>query len=183
MRVVYTYERLYLLINTVVAMNLQGDLSNNMEKLHKVLNWVGFIGILGTMLILSCNVFSRKLGWPIPGTYSLVTIGAVFVATPAIIHAQFVGIHIVIDTLKYKFSVRTIEILDTFADICAISIWGFAGWVGLQHAERMWAVKEVLDPQWIPVAPFRFIWAIGLLLLCFVILTNRIIKISQKGRQ
>lgn len=151
-------------------------------KLHKVINWIGFIGILGTMLILAGNVISRKLGWPIPGTYALVTVAAVFVVTPAIIHAQFAGIHIVIDTLRHKFSVMTIEILDTFADICAIGIWGFAGWVGLQHAERMWAVKEVLDPRWIPVPPFRYIWAIGLLIFCFVILTNRIIKICQKGR-
>src|SRR5512137_342330 len=144
-----------------------------MKQLHKVINWIGFIGILGTMLILAGNVISRKLGWPIPGTYALVTVAAVFVVTPAIIHAQFVGIHIVIDTLKNKFSVRTIEILDTFADICAIGIWGFDGWVGLQHAARMCAAKEVLNPSWIPVPPFRFIWAIGLLLLCFVILTNR----------
>ncbi len=153
-----------------------------MRHLQKVINWIGFVGILGTVFIMAGNVFSRKLGWPIPGTYSLITVGAVFVATPAIIYAQFEGTHIVIDTLKNKFSVMTIKILDTFADICAIGIWGFAGWVGLKYAEQMWAVKEVLDPNWIPVPPFRFIWAIGLLILCFVILTNRIIKLRQKGR-
>ena len=35
-------------------------MSNNrdMERLHKVINLIGFVGILGTMLILAGNVFS-----------------------------------------------------------------------------------------------------------------------------
>jgi TRAP-type C4-dicarboxylate transport system permease small subunit len=154
-----------------------------MERLHKVVNLIGYIGILGTMLILAGNVCTRKFGWPIPGTYSIVTVVAVFVAIPAIIHAQFQGAHVVIDTLKSKFSPIAIEIMETFADICAIGIWGLAGWVGLKYAEQMWAAKEVLDPLRFPVALFRFIWAIGLLLICFVILVERLLKLRRLGKQ
>jgi TRAP-type C4-dicarboxylate transport system permease small subunit len=154
-----------------------------MERLHKAINIIGYIGVLTTMLILAVNVSIRKLGWPVPGAYSIVTMVAVFVAFPAIIHAQFQRAHITIDTLKSKFSQRTIIILETFADICSVAIWGFAGWVGLKYAEKMWLAKEVLDPLRFPVAPFRFIWAIGLILLCLVILVERIQKIRNKSRQ
>lgn len=154
-----------------------------MKRLNKVINLIGFIGILSTMLIIAGNVCSRKLGWPIPGGYQIVTVVAVLLAVPAIIHAQSEGSHVVIDTLKSKFSPKAIGILETFADICAVGIWGFAGWVGLKYAEQMWSVKEVLEPLNFPVAPFRFIWAIGLLLICFVILVGRFFKLRRKGRR
>lgn len=153
-----------------------------MERLHKAINIIGYTGVLATMLILAVNVSIRKLGWPVPGTYSIVTMLAVFVAFPAILHAQFEGVHITIDTLKSKFSHRTIIILETFADICSLAIWGFAGWVGLKYAEKMWLAKEILDPLNLPIAPFRFIWAIGLILVCLVILIERIHKIRSKSR-
>jgi TRAP-type C4-dicarboxylate transport system permease small subunit len=154
-----------------------------MERLYKAINLVGYIGLLSTMLLLTINVCSRKLGWPVPGTYSIVTVIAVFLAVPAIINAQRQGAHIIIDALKSKFSPVTLKILETFADICAVGIWGFAGWVGINYAEHMWEIGEVVKPLEFPAAPFRFIWAIGLLLISFVILVVRFSKLRRKDRQ
>jgi TRAP-type C4-dicarboxylate transport system permease small subunit len=154
-----------------------------MNRLHQVVNWIGYIGVLATVFILALNVASRKFGWPVPGTFSIVSVMAVFLAFPAIIHAYFERSHIIIDTLKSKFSPVTVEIFETIADIFAIGIWGLAGWVGLKYAEKMRVVNEVMDPLKFQVAPFRFIWAIGLLLICLVILFDRISILRRKDRR
>jgi TRAP-type C4-dicarboxylate transport system permease small subunit len=153
-----------------------------MKHLDRIVVWVGNIGILATMLIISFNVCSRKLGWPVPGVFSIVSIGAVFLAVPAIIHAHFDRAHIVIDALRSKFSPATLEILETIVGIFTIGIWGYGGWVGLEYAARMWVANEVVEPLNFPVAPFRFVWAIGLMLLCLVMLNDLFLKLRRKGK-
>jgi TRAP-type C4-dicarboxylate transport system permease small subunit len=160
-----------------------GVLARTMERLHRFTNVVGYVGLLAIVLILALNVCSRKLGWPVPGAYSIVTAAAVFLAVPAIIHAYFERAHVVVGSLKGKFSPVALEILETIADIFAIGIWGCAGWGGLQYAEQMWVANEVAAPLDLPLAPFRFIWAIGLFLICFVILIDRLLKLMRKGRK
>jgi TRAP-type C4-dicarboxylate transport system permease small subunit len=147
-----------------------------------VTNTVGAIGIISTMLILAFNVCSRKFGWPVPGAYSIATVLAVFLAVPAIIHAHFERAHIIIDSLKSKFSPRALVVLETIADAFTVGIWGLAAWVGLKYALKMWAVHEVLEPLKFQLAPFRFIWAIGLILVCIVIFVDRFFILKRKDR-
>lgn len=153
-----------------------------MKRLDKIVLWVGYIGISATVLIFVINVCSRKLGWPLPGSYSIITVMAVFLAAPAIIHVQIQRSHLIVESLTSKFPPRTLKIMETIADIFSLGIWGIAGWLGLKYAAKMWVAKEVAEPLNFPVAPFRLIWAIGLIIFCFVILIQLLFKSKRRER-
>jgi TRAP-type C4-dicarboxylate transport system permease small subunit len=153
-----------------------------MKRLDQIVLWVGYLGISVTILIFILNVCSRKLGWPLPGTYSIISVTAVFLAVPAIIHVQIHRSHLVIESLTSRFSPMTIKTMETIADIFSLGIWGIAAWLGLKYAAKMWVAKEIADPLYFPVAPFRFIWAIGLIIFCFVILIQLLLKSRRRER-
>jgi TRAP-type C4-dicarboxylate transport system permease small subunit len=147
-----------------------------MKRLDQIVLWFGYFGISATVLIFVINVCSRKLGWPLPGSFSIVTMIALFMAVPSIIHVQIQRGHLTIESLTSKYPPRTLKIMETIADIFSLGMWGIAGWLGLKYAAKMWAAKEVTEPLLFPVAPFRFIFAIGLIIMCLVILIQLLPK-------
>jgi TRAP-type C4-dicarboxylate transport system permease small subunit len=131
--------------------------------------WSIIFGCVATgilMLTAVINIIVRLFGGVIPGAYSIIVLIAVFVISPSLIAAAIEKRQISIDSLYGKYSPKGKLTVDWISGIIGIAIWGTAAWVGFQHAWDMWIRVELLDPLNIPVAPFRFVWNIFLVLFC-----------------
>lgn len=145
----------------------------------KILHVAAFIALMVMMAIVVANVIGRIFfKSPVMGTLEIAGFAGVIVAAFAIGLAQRENRNVYVDIIASRFPERIRMIIDSLNYLLSLVAVGFICWAVSESAIEAFNQGEYTLTLGIKTYPFRFIWAVGLLLL-FFFLTGRLIGLIK----
>ncbi|AFQ43553.1 TRAP transporter small permease [Desulfosporosinus meridiei] len=136
--------------------------------------------IFFVMLLIVANIFLRTvLNHPILGTYELVGFLTAVGVALALAHCAFKDGQIAVSLIMERFSNKCQAMVSFFVNLASLGLWAAVVWSLGELAQTM-KIKGLVSPSAeIPVYPFIYLIAIGLLGLCLVLLNKSVISFRQ----
>lgn len=134
--------------------------------------WVSIVALIAMMLLTTSDVTLRYFGYPIMGTYEVVTfLFAVIVAFP-IAYTQILRGHIAIEFLVSRFPERVQAVLESIAHFLGLGVFSLLAWQAVVLGANFWSVGQVSET--LGFAFFPFVWgvAFGCATMCVVLLID-----------
>ena len=151
------------------------------QYLVRVLLIIAAIALITMMVIISTNVLGRVfLKSPIFGALELSGLAGIVLASVAIPYVEKERRNVHVEILVDRLPSRLRGFTDAFVlllSLGAIAVLSYAMLKESLHAASFGEETLVLE---LPTSPFKFIWTIGTILLCVVLIVN-IIKSIIKG--
>ena len=152
--------------------NVRSSVTNMLDHVSETLGKIGGLAILLMVILVTFNVISRKIfNWSMPGFYEMLgLIGAVFYSF-GIVYGATKGQHIVMDLVVNRLPEgfrKVFEIITRIIILCFCSLLAYAG-----TEVTLGMLDERTEDINIPVAPFRFIVVIVLILLALLIMAGK----------
>jgi len=121
--------------------------------------WVSIVALIAMMLLTTSDVTLRYFGYPIKGTYEVVTfLFAAVVAFP-IAYTQVLRGHIAIEFLVSRFPERVQAVLESIAHFLGLGVFCLLTWqVGLLGA-KFWSIGQVSET--LKFSYFPFVWGVA----------------------
>jgi TRAP-type C4-dicarboxylate transport system permease small subunit len=140
---------------------------------------VGAFFLICVMLLMVANIFFRFFGGVIAGTYEMVALFIVATISFSLAYTAMTHGHVIMDVLGSRLPPRIRAIINSFNASISLGLWILIAWTSIWLLSEKLATDEVTDLLNIPFAPFRFLWEIGLILLCLVLLIDLIKAITM----
>jgi TRAP-type C4-dicarboxylate transport system permease small subunit len=144
---------------------------------------IGALFLFVVMLIMVANIIFRFFGGVIAGTYEMVALFIVATISFSLAYTAMSHGHVVMDVLGNRLPPRVRAIIDCFDSSVSLGLWILIAWTSVWLLSEKLGKDEVTDLLNIPFAPFRFLWEIGLILLCLVLLIDLIKAITTATRK
>jgi TRAP-type C4-dicarboxylate transport system permease small subunit len=157
--------------------------STLLERTNRILIAVTVVCLLLMMTVVAVNVLGRFFfRFPLTGTVDTVgLLGALLISlglVPSQIARRNISIPIVTDSLPQQAR----KIFDSATLFLSILIVAVFAWTGGHYAWEMLLKHERMTVLWLPVAPFRFIWALACLMLLIVLVTHLVEKLRKEKK-
>lgn len=142
---------------------------------------VAGLGVLVMMLLGGLDVLTTSvLNQPIPGAYEIIETLMVASIFLALALSQAEGRQIRVELLTDRLGSRAKSLLEVFADLCSLLVYGLIAWYGAQAAFSSALMGEysagiVKFPQW----PAKIALAAGALLMVLQCLQGAWISLSK----
>lgn len=137
--------------------------------IRKIINLCAGISAITALLMLIITVWDiigRKFfNSPVSGVYELTSIGLVVITFTGIGLAQLEGENLGITLLYDKFSDKVKSVFDFFIAFISISLFLVVFTQTLKFAQRMTAANQVTSVLRIPISPWVYLTAFGILVL------------------
>ncbi|MBN2061146.1 MAG: TRAP transporter small permease [Deltaproteobacteria bacterium] len=149
----------------------------------KVLLVIGAVALMIMMAVVVGNSLGRALfRTPILGAIEFAGLTGVIVVSVAMGCAERERKNVVVDVITSQLSPRGKAIADIVALLFSFCALVFMLWAILGDAAESFSVQEVTYATSTPVAPFKFTWAVGIIIFCLFIIRNLInaIKTARK---
>ncbi|MEW6623398.1 MAG: TRAP transporter small permease [Bacillota bacterium] len=148
--------------------------------LSKVLDTIAGLCMVITMALIVINVILRGIfNRPILGTYEYVGFLTAVMIGFALAYCAVQKGHIAVGFIMDRFSTRIQAIVNTAMYGIALTFWTLTAWHLGNYAYRL-SVKGVVSPTMqAPFYYFIYLVAIGLLVLCLVLLVELIESIKR----
>jgi TRAP-type C4-dicarboxylate transport system permease small subunit len=161
----------------------------NVGLFEKLIQWsvglgrnTGAVFLIVIMFIICSNVIFRIFGAVIPGTYELVEITVVIVAGFALSDTEFHRRHTNVDMVVVHLPKRIRLWLENACNLVSWVYWVLIAWASTSLLIAKASRGETTDILKISVIPFRAVWVLGLILICFVIIYNTSKNVTELGR-
>ena len=164
---------------------LQGVL-RGLNSATKILNWVGYISLIGIVLITCVDVFGRYcLNKPLLGGFELLELSMAVLGGFAMLYTTIQRGHISVDLFLVKFSKRAQLIIDIFGSLIGFGIWGIIGYQVYLLGLHSLKAGDTTGDLGLPVSPFQFILALGIALysLTLLIQSLRALMLKESGKK
>lgn len=149
-------------------------------QITKFLDQIAGLAIIAAMLLVVFNVILRAtIGTPILGTYEYVGFITVVIIGLAIAHCAFQNSHIAVGFIMDKFPERVRIPVDFFVHLSSIIFLALASLHVTNYAKSMVLTGVVSPTTKTPFYPFIYLAALGLAVLCAVLLV-RMIKLTVR---
>jgi TRAP-type C4-dicarboxylate transport system permease small subunit len=149
----------------------------------RVLLVVGAVALMVMTVIVVGNSIGRALfRTPIFGTIEIAGLAGVVVVAGAVGFAEREHRNIVVDTAANRLKPRTRALADAFTLFLSLVAVAFLFWAVFNNALRSLTIREVTLTTGVFIAPFKFTWAIGIIILCLFLLQH-MIEAIRKGRK
>jgi TRAP-type C4-dicarboxylate transport system permease small subunit len=126
--------------------------------------------MVAMMTIVVVNIIGRMFGKAIIGTYEAVQLLIVVFVAFAIGYAAIKDAHVNMDIIVLRVSKPTQRVLAIISSIFTLGIWVLIAWFTLEFAGEQRLIGEhTIIMEW-PIYPFRYIFALGAIVLCLVLL-------------
>lgn len=142
--------------------------------------WVGAGSIIGITLLTVCASFGRYfLDRPIPGTIELVQLMLLLAAFSGMVIVTASEKNVVIRILTSRFPQRVQRILNSIMNFIAFGVFALVSWqlwlsaAGWMESGRFTGVLDI------PLAPFKFVAAVGAGLVCVMFLRSFILSLGK----
>jgi len=146
----------------------------------KVILGVGAIALMVMMAIVVGNSLGRALfRTPIFGTIEIAGLAGVVVVAVAIGFAEREHIHIVVDVLANRFTPHIRAMADVFTLFLSLGAVAFLLWAIFSDALNSLTLRESTLTTGVLTAPFKFTWAIGVVILCLFLLKHLVEAIRK----
>ena len=153
------------------------------HSVSRVLDIIARYFLLGMMSLVVINVISRRLDFPILGTYDLVGLMLIVTAAFALAYCAVGKGHIFVGFILDRFSPRVQSIFDVVTGILAVAFFGIVTWQSAIYARMIWQTGQVTPTIHMTFYPVLYMMAAGFLLLFFVLvidLINSLMKVVRK---
>jgi TRAP-type C4-dicarboxylate transport system permease small subunit len=135
--------------------------------------------VVATVIVL--NILGRTFfGAPILGTIEYAGVAAVIFAAVAVPFVEKEHRNVIMEVVCNRFPPRMKAFTDAFVLLLSLGAVGVMTWAMFREAGHAASSDETTLVMRIPLAPFKYIWAVGVGLLALVILKN-IIDSVRKG--
>ena len=147
------------------------QLSGIVKGVSSLLDKLAGICLFFVMLLIVANIILRTVfNQPILGTYELVGFLTAMGVALALAHCAFKDGHIAVSIIMERFSKKIQSITNVFVNAASLMLWAAAVWSLGKFGHAM-KIKGLVSPAVeIPVYPFIYLVAFGLLGLCLVLL-------------
>jgi TRAP-type C4-dicarboxylate transport system permease small subunit len=161
-----------------------GFYSKLSHVITKVLLVIGGIALMVMMAIVVGNSIGRALfRTPIFGTIEIAGLAGVVVVAGAVGFTERERRNIVVDTAANRLKPRMRALVDAFTLFLSLGAVAFLFWTVFNNAIRSLTIREVTLTTGVLIAPFKFIWAIGIIILCLFLLQHMIEAIRKGGKR
>lgn len=161
--------------------NLILTLMKILNSMTKILNWIGYVSLIGIVLITCADVFGRYcLNKPLLGGFELIELSTAVVGSFAMLYTTTQRMHISVDLFFIQFSRRTQVILESFGSLLGFGIWGIMAYQIYLLGIRLLRSGESTILLHIPLSPFQFILALGVALYSLTLLIQGLHTIFLK---
>ena len=145
---------------------------------------IGAVALMVMMMIVVGNCLGRAFfRTPIWGTIEIAGLAGVIVVSAAVGFAEWERRHIVVDVVTNRFKPRTRALVDTFTLFLSLGAVAFMLWAIFNDALNALRIREIALTTGVFTAPFKFIWAIGIIILCLFLLQHLIEMIRREGKR
>lgn len=157
--------------------------ANGLRQVILGINYLAYLGIVFMALVIIANVIGRYFfRKPILGTVEIVEMAMIIIVFLAISFTDLYSGHVNVDILISKFPKpiqKTIAIVTNSLCLIIVGILTYKSFANaIDYIKTPGEVTSLLE---IPLSPFRFIVAVGFLLLFFNLLTRTLnIKIVRE---
>jgi len=159
-------------------MRKQTSLNIAFSKLAQFLDTLAMIIFAGLILLVIAHVLMRDLfSKPILGTFDIVSLFIGTVVVFALGRCALENGHVAIDFILDRFPSRLQKYVDITVTSFTLVLFAFFSYHLSKYAYSMYLVREVSLTIKIPVYPFIYAVAVGLLLTCLVMLLQLIERI------
>jgi len=141
---------------------------------------VGSMAVLAMMVVVSFNIFGRWLGGPIIGALEIAGLCGAVVAAIGIPYGAREKRNVVVDVIVSHLPPRMRGFFDAVTFLVSLMVVGFLVYVAFKEARYAASFGESTLVVSAPTSPFKYIWAIGLLLL-FLVLMREIVRAIRKA--
>ncbi|MCI5078096.1 TRAP transporter small permease [Oricola sp.] len=146
---------------------------NTVERLLRILTRIGALigitSIASLMLLTVVTVVFRAVGIAFPGTYVLAELLLIPAISFSLVYAAWEKGHTRVDLLISRFPERVQSLLEALMLALGTIFWAFISWSAIREALIRQAQNERAPLLDFPVAPFRWVMAAALVLLCCVL--------------
>jgi TRAP-type C4-dicarboxylate transport system permease small subunit len=151
------------------------------QVMLRLLLVVGSVAMMVMMAIVVVNSLGRAFfKRPIFGTIEIAGLAGVVVVAVAVGFAERERRNVVVDVVANRFKPRSRALADAFALFLSLGAVAFLLWAVFNDSLYSLAVREVTLTTGISIAPFKFTWAIGLMIL-WLFLLQHMIEAIRKG--
>lgn len=150
----------------------------------RVLLVVGGVALMVMMTIVVGNSLGRALfRTPIFGTIEIAGLAGALVVAAAVGFAEWEKRNVVVDVVANRFTSRIRAITDAFTLFLSLGAVAFLFWAVFNDALNSVAVREATLTTGVFVFPFKFSWAVGIVILCLFLLQHMIEAIRRGGKK
>ncbi len=156
------------------------QLSSIVKGVTSILDKLAGLCIFSVMLLIVANIILRTVfNQPILGTYELVGFLTAMGVALALGYCAFQEGHIAVSFIIERFPHNVQSITATFVNATSLMLWTAAVWSLGKFGYSM-KMKGLVSPSAeIPVYPFIYLVAFGLLGLCLVLLVKFLISLRE----
>jgi TRAP-type C4-dicarboxylate transport system permease small subunit len=142
---------------------------------------VATVCMLFMALVVVINVVGRYFFHsPLPATIEIVGLGAAVLISLSLFPSQLHNRNISVPIIVEKLGPRVLRVFSVCSLALSLCIVGILTWTGAGYAWEMLFRFERTSVLRVPLAPFRFIWALGCVLI-FLILAIQFVRLLQRG--
>jgi TRAP-type C4-dicarboxylate transport system permease small subunit len=152
------------------------------SALSRSADWVARAAAAGMMVLVCGNVLLRLFGWPILGTYEVVSFLVAITVAFALPYCSLKKGHIAVELLVRRFPLRIQAVIDLFIGILSVGLFALFAWQVGAFATKIWQAGEITDTLKLPFFPFIFGVSFGCLLVCPVLIID-MVKSAKRLKQ
>lgn len=156
------------------------QLSRIIKGVSSGLDKLAALCIFFVMLLIVANIILRTVFHrPILGTYELVGFLTAIGVALALARCAFQDGHIAVSFISERFPRILQSLASLFVNVVSLVLWGAVVWYLGKFAQAM-KIKGLVSPSAeIPVYPFIYLVAFGLLGLCLVLLFKSLVSFRE----
>ena len=151
------------------------------QYIIRVLLIIAALALIAMMVIITGNILGRIfISTPILGAVEIAGLFGIVLSSIALPYVEKERRNVIVEILADKFPPRLRGFTDAFVFLLSLGGIAAMSWAMFNESFHAASFGEETGVLRIPTTPFKFIWSIGILLLCVVIIVN-IISSIRKG--
>ncbi|MCL4441844.1 MAG: TRAP transporter small permease [Firmicutes bacterium] len=159
-------------------------LTGLVNGLSRVMDRIAGFCMVAVMVLVVVNILLRTIfNRPILGTYDFVMLLTAVIIGLALAYCAVQNSHIAVSFLVDRLPARIQTAVDIVMNMAALFFWGLCAWQVAGYAGAMAASGVVSPTSQIPIFPFIYLVAFGLLALSLVLLTNTLKSIKRAAER
>jgi len=142
------------------------------RRLGTVCGAIGTIFLVAIMAVIMTNIVLRAFGRALIGTYEAVQLMSVVTASFCIGYCAIKQGHVVVSLVTTRLPERIRTLFYMVTSSIAIGLWALIIWKGAVFAWQHLLKGEVTHVMRWPIYPMRFVFVLGSIILCLVLLVD-----------
>jgi TRAP-type C4-dicarboxylate transport system permease small subunit len=145
----------------------------------RLLNRVGGVALVAMTLLICADVVGRMLKHPVVGTYDLVGLLNGMVVAFAMAYTYAIKGHVAVELLTLRLPPRVQAVLGAFVSLMSLFFFAILIWQLVVYGTGVLRSGETSMTVGIPLFPFVYGIALGLIPLCLLIFIDFIKSIAK----